>query len=300
MWCVSYHDPGTSHVLVLHIARSQLCRGRGQGLRFRGSHFRGRSILGLAQARQLRDGPPFFATEQVVVLVDGHFDAGVAHELAHGRDVAAFTQKRRGEQVSYVVHDHRIGQSGLFRRRLQGPAKLAQRLALVLDDETGLGLLPHDPEPLQKFRRDGDDAGGLRLGGVDLDAAVVPVDVVPGQGQQFGLPGTHAKVPGDLDGPGKMWPGRFLELHEVRVGELGVPGPFLGLLPAFQRVLGGQLVVDAVLEDHLEVGQVARPSRLAAVGVDLADDLDDFLEADFVDGPLSEHRDEVGLHQHGQ
>jgi hypothetical protein len=33
---------------------------------------------------------------------------------------------------------------------------------------------------------------------------------------------------------------------------------------------------------------------------DLADDLDDFLEADFIDGPLGEHRDEIVLHQHGQ
>ena len=72
------------------IARSRLCRGRGRGLRCRGSRFRGRGVLGLAQAWQLGNSAPFFAAEQVVVLVDGHFDAGVAHELAHGRDVAAF------------------------------------------------------------------------------------------------------------------------------------------------------------------------------------------------------------------
>ena len=121
----------------------------------------------------------------MVVLVDGHFDAGVAHELAHGRNVAAFAQERRGEQVPDVVHDHGVGQSGLFRRRLQGPAKLPQRLPLVLDDVAGLGLLPHDFEPLQEFRRDRDDAGGLRLGGVDLDAAVLPVYVVPGQSEKL-------------------------------------------------------------------------------------------------------------------
>ena len=269
-------------------------------MRFRGGRFRGRGVLGLAQARQLGNGPPFLAAEQVVILVDGHFDAGVAHVLAHGRDVAAFAQKRRGEQMPDVVHDHGVGQAGLFGRRLQGPAKLAQRLALVLDDVAGLGLHPHDLQPLQKFRRDGDDAGGLRLGGVDLDAAVIPVDVVPGQGQQFGLAGTHAEVPGDLDGPGQMGPGRFFQLHKVRVGQLRVAGPLLHLLPAFQRIFGGQLVVDAVLEDHFEVGHISRPGRLAAVGVDLADDLDDFLEADFIDGSLGEHRDEMGLHQHGQ
>lgn len=134
-------------------------------MRCRGSRYRGRGVLGLAQARQLGDGAPFLAAEQVVVLVDSHFDAGVAHELAHGRDVAAFAQERRGEQVPDVVHDHGVGQTGLLRRRLQRPAKLPHRLALVLDDVAGLSLLPHDLEPLQKFRRDGDDAVGLRLGG---------------------------------------------------------------------------------------------------------------------------------------
>lgn len=115
----SCHAPGTSHVLLLHIIRSRLCRGRGRGLRCRGSRFRARGVLGLAQAWQLGNGAPFLAAEQVVVLVDGHFDAGVAHELAHGRYVAAFAQERRGEQVPDVVHDHGVGQAGLLRRRLQ-------------------------------------------------------------------------------------------------------------------------------------------------------------------------------------
>lgn len=109
-------------------------------MRFRGSRFKGRGVLGLAQARQLGDGAPFFAAGQVVVLVDGHLHAGVAHELAHGRDVAAFAQERRGEKVPDVVHDHGVGQAGLLSRRLQGPAKLPQRLPLVLDDVAGLGL----------------------------------------------------------------------------------------------------------------------------------------------------------------
>lgn len=68
-------------------------------MRFRGSRIGARGVLRLAQAWQLGDGAPFFAAEQMVILVDGHFDAGVANELAHGRDVAAFAQERRGEQV---------------------------------------------------------------------------------------------------------------------------------------------------------------------------------------------------------
>ena len=113
----------------------------------------GCAFLGLTRARQLGDGPPLLAAEQVVVLVDGHFDAGVAHELAHGRDVATFAKERRGEQVPDVEHDHRIGQAGLFRRRLQRPAKFPHRPAIVLDNVAGLGLRLHGLETIEKLRR---------------------------------------------------------------------------------------------------------------------------------------------------
>ena len=44
-------------------------------------------ITSSAQARQLRNGPPFLITEQVGVQVDGHLDAGMAHELVYGSDI---------------------------------------------------------------------------------------------------------------------------------------------------------------------------------------------------------------------
>jgi len=239
--------------------------------------------IGPAQARQLRNGPPLLIAKQVVVLVDGHFDAGMAHELAHGRDITAFPQEDRGEEVPDVIHDDRIGDAGLFNRRLQRASKFPHRLALVLDDVLTLGLFPNGLEPFPELGRYRDDAGGLRLGRVDLDAAALPVNVVPGQGQQLGLAGTDTEVPGHLNGPGEMGPGHVLDCHEVSDSQLRIAGPFLRFLPAFQRVLKSQFVVHAILEDHFEVRQIARPRRLATVGILLADDLNDFLEADFID-----------------
>ena len=133
----------------------------------------------LVQSRQLSDSPALFIAEQVIVVVRGHLDRGMPHQIAHRRQIAAFPQEGRREQVPDIVQDHGVGDPGTPARRPHGPADLFDLPAVVFDDKGRLGGLLHFPKPRKELVRDGYDPAGLGLGSIDGDRLVFPVHIAP-------------------------------------------------------------------------------------------------------------------------
>jgi len=66
-----------------------------------------------------------------------------AHELADGGQGPALAKEGRGEKVKYIIEDHVVRDFSAFAGRLERLPELLDLLALVLDEEFGLGLCPH-------------------------------------------------------------------------------------------------------------------------------------------------------------
>ena len=189
----------------------------------------------------------------MVVGIRRQLDGRMPHHLRHGGQVSALVEQGGRKQVPQVVHPGRVGDPGPLTGILEGLPNCRQPSAHVLDDIPGHRFLLLDLHALQEVRVDRDRPVGLGLARIDPDGAGSEVDIIPLQGQEFGLPRTSAQVEADLHGPFEMGFGVLHDLPGVVQGQAQIPGLDLGLFPVLQRVDPGEAVVHAEVEDEAQV-----------------------------------------------
>ena len=189
----------------------------------------------------------------MVVGIGSQLDGRMPHHLRHGGQIGPLVEQGGRKQVPQVVHPGRIGDPGPLTGILEGLSDRRQASAHVLNDIPGRRLLLLSFHTLEKLRVDRNRPVGLGFARINPDGTSSEVDVIPPQGQKFGLPRTSAQVEANLHGPFEVGFGVLHDLPGVVQGEAQIPGLHLGLFPVLQRVAPGEAVLHTEVEDEAQV-----------------------------------------------
>ncbi|CCH48361.1 protein of unknown function [Pseudodesulfovibrio piezophilus C1TLV30] len=236
----------------------------------RGNKTAPKLLVGL-DVRQLFDCFFLAVADQVVVHLEQHRRAGVAHEGGDSLDVGLVGDQAGGEEVTELVGGHLLADVGLLHG---GPERLGvalHGLASVLDDVVALRRGLPALDFLKELVAQGDVmvAPG-RLGAANPYALVVEVHVAVLDLEQLTLAGAAACVQDQLD--------RFVnverrvildgfDVFRVDVQVTGLLSLHHALSPSRHRVLFDVLELHAEVEHDVEVRDVAVKRTGRQVGV---------------------------------